>query len=61
MPAAVAVRGWEKLFPKRTQPDFPAVSNFTNRALLTAAAAERWCQQHIGVPTGLSLAGVLQK
>lgn len=61
MPAAVAVRGWEKLFPKRTQPDFPAVSAFTNRALLAAAAAERWCLEHLGVPTGLSLAGVLQK
>jgi len=61
MPAAVAVRGWEKLFPKRTQPDFPHVSAFTNRALLTAAAAERWCLRHLGVPTGLSLAGVLQK
>ncbi len=61
MPAAVAVRGWEKLFPKRTQPDFPHVSSFTNRALLTAAAAERWCLDHVGVPTGLSLAGVLQK
>lgn len=61
MPAAVAVRGWEKLFPKRTQPDFPHVSEFTNRALLTAAAAERWCLKHLGVPTGLSLAGVLQK
>lgn len=61
MPAAVAVRGWEKLFPKRTQPDFPQVSDFTNRALLTAAAAERWCLKHLGVPTGLSLAGVLQK
>lgn len=61
MPAAVAVRGWEKLFPKRTQPDFPSVSAFTNRALLTAAAAERWCLEHLGVPTGLSLAGVLQK
>lgn len=61
LPAAVAVRGWEKLFPKRTQPDFPTVSPFTNRALLKAAAAERWCLEHLGVPTGLSLAGVLQK
>ena len=61
MPAAVAVRGWEKIFPSRTQPDFPAVSSFTNRALLTAAAAERWCLTNFGLPTGLSLAGVLQK
>ena len=61
MPAAVAVRSWEKLFPKRAQPDFPVVSPFTNRALLTAAAAERWCLSHFGIPTGLSIAGVLQK
>ncbi|MCA9061889.1 MAG: class I SAM-dependent methyltransferase [Planctomycetaceae bacterium] len=60
-PAAVAVRGLEKLFPKRSQPDFPQVSPFTNRALLTAAAAERWCISHFGIPTGLSLAGVLKK
>lgn len=61
MPAAVAVRSWEKIFPKRTQPDFPEVSSFTNRALLKAAAAERWCMNHIVIPTGLSLAGVLKK
>lgn len=61
LPAAVAVRGWEKLFPKRDQPDFPEVSPLTNRALLTAAAAERWCMGRLGVPAGLSLAGVLTK
>lgn len=61
LPAAMAVRGWEKLFPNRQQPDFPAVSSFTNRALLTAAAAERWCMNGVSVPAGLSLAGVLKK
>ena len=61
LPAAIAVRGWEKLFPKREQPDFPEVSSLTNRALLTAAAAERWCGTHISIPSGLSLAGVLRK
>ena len=61
MPAAVVVRSWEKLFPSRTQPDFPSVSSFTNRALLTAAAAERGWLMNLGLPTGLSLAGVLQK
>jgi len=60
-PAAVAVRGLERVFPKRDQPDFPEVSAFTNRALLKAAAAERWCINHFGIPTGLSLAGVLRK
>lgn len=61
LPAAIAVRGWEKLFPKREQPDFPEVSPLTNRALLTAAAAERWCGAHVSIPSGLSLAGVLRK
>lgn len=60
-PAAVAVRSWEKVFPKRDQPDFPEVSPATNSALLKAAAAERWCLDRVSVPAGLSLAGVLQK
>ncbi|MCH2201547.1 MAG: class I SAM-dependent methyltransferase [Fuerstiella sp.] len=61
LPAALAVRGWEKMFPQRTQPDFPKVSGFTNRMLLTAAAAERCCMDIPGVPAGLSLVGVLRK
>ena len=60
-PAAVAVRGWEKVFPKREHPDFPHVSRLTNNALLTAAKAERWAMNALPVPAGLSLAGVLQK
>ena len=61
LPAAMAVRGWEKLFPKRDQPDFPDVSPLTNRLLLGAAAAERACMDLPGIPAGLSLAGVLRK
>lgn len=61
LPAAMAVRGWEKLFPRRDEPDFPQVSRFTNQALLTAAAAERWCLGRLPVPAGLSLVGVLRK
>lgn len=61
LPAAMAVRGVEKVFPKRTQPDFPHVSDFTNKALLGAAAAERWCMGKLPVPAGLSLVGVLTK
>ena len=61
LPAAMAVRGWEKLFPQKDAPDFPEVSSMTNRALLTAAAAERWCMNRLSVPAGLSLAGVLKK
>jgi len=61
LPAALAVRGLEKLIPRRTQPDFPEVSRLTNQLLLTAAAAERWCMNGLPVPAGLSLAGVLKK
>jgi SAM-dependent methyltransferase len=61
LPAAMAVRGWEKLFPRADQPDFPQVSSVTNRLLLTAAAAERACMDVPGIPAGLSLAGVLRK
>ncbi len=61
LPAAMALRGWEKIFPQRSQPDFPEVSGLTNRLLLTAAAAERCCMEIPGVPAGLSLAGVLRK
>ena len=61
LPAAVAVRSWEKLFPKREHPDFPEVSATTNSALLTAAAAERWCLNKLPVLAGLSLVGVLRK
>jgi SAM-dependent methyltransferase len=61
LPAAMAVRGWEKLFPRTEQPDFPKVSSTTNRLLLTAAAAERACMEIPGIPAGLSLAGVLRK
>ncbi|MCP4513303.1 MAG: class I SAM-dependent methyltransferase [Fuerstiella sp.] len=61
LPAAIAVRGWERAFPSREEPDFPEVSGFTNRALLSAAAAERWCIDKLPVPAGLSLAGVLRK
>jgi len=61
LPAALAVRGWERLFPRRDQPDFPDVSPMTNRLLLTAAAAERCCMDIPGIPAGLSLVGVLKK
>ena len=61
LPAAMAVRSWEKIFPRRNEADFPAVSSLTNRLLLTAAAAERRCMEVSGIPAGLSLAGVLRK
>lgn len=61
LPAAVAVRGLEKIRPSREQPDFPEVSETVNRMLLTAAEVERWCINRFGIPAGLSLVGVLRK
>ena len=61
LPAAVAVRGVEKMRPARQQPDFPAVSPFVNRLLLNAAGAERWLMVKLGIPVGLSLVGVIRK
>ena len=61
LPAAMAVRGVEKIRPRRTQPDFPAVSPTVNKLLLGAAGVERWCMDKFGIPAGLSLVGVLTK
>ena len=61
LPAAMAVRGMEKLRPKRHQPDFPEVSPGVNRMLLRAASAERWLMVKLGIPMGLSLVGVIRK
>ncbi|SFI14341.1 class I SAM-dependent methyltransferase [Planctomicrobium piriforme] len=61
LPAAVAVRGVQKLRPAERAAEFPAVSGFTNRLLLGCAAAERWMLQHVGVPCGLSVVGVFSK
>ncbi len=61
LPVAMVIRSWEKIFPRRNPPDFPAVSELTNRLLLTAAAAERCCMDISGIPAGLSLVGVLRK
>lgn len=61
VPAAIAVRGWRRLFPKPGAAEFPRVSPFTNRSLLKCARVERWLIDHVPVPCGLSLAGVLVK
>ena len=61
LPAAVAVRGIDRVFPCDRPPNFPAVSPGLNRLLLRAAAVERWCLKRVGIPAGLSLVGVLGK
>jgi SAM-dependent methyltransferase len=61
LPAAIAVRGWRRMFPQHGAAEFPRVSLFTNRLLLACAAAERALIGRIPVPCGLSHVGVLVK
>ncbi len=62
LPAAVVVRGWQKLVPRRRRgAEFPRVSAAVNRLLLGLARWERLWLDRFGVPAGLSLVGVLSK
>ncbi len=61
LPAALAVRGYEKLFPQQRKPEFPRVSQMMNRTLLTMAKMERSWIRAMQMPIGLSLVGVLRK
>lgn len=61
LPAAVAVRSGQRMFPQGRAAEFPRVSPFTNRLLLGCAAAERWMMRRLPVPCGLSVVGVLAK
>jgi SAM-dependent methyltransferase len=61
LPPAIALRGWRRLFPRPGAAEFPRVSKFTNRLLLTCAHVERSLINCVAVPCGLSLVGVLVK
>jgi SAM-dependent methyltransferase len=61
MPAAVAVRGFQRCFPRRRPAEFPRVNPIVNNMLLGMAAVERWCPQRCTVPLGPALVGVLAK
>ena len=61
LPAAVAVRSYERIVPRKRSAEFPRVSNQTNNMLLRLAAAERWVMDKAPVPLGLSVVGVLAK
>ncbi len=62
LPAAVAVRGIQKLLPSKNQkPNFPRVSNMMNRTLLGFASMERWWLNKALLPAGLSMVGILRK
>lgn len=61
LPPAIALRTVQRLFPRERNAEFPRVSPRMNALLLKLAAWERWFQSVIGMPTGLSLVGVLRK
>ncbi len=61
LPAALAVRTFDKVFPRQESPEFPRVSQGVNRALLATADMERWVMFRLGIPVGLSLVGVFTK
>jgi SAM-dependent methyltransferase len=62
MPAALAVRGYQRCFPRDERgPEFPRVGSIANRTLLSLASAERWTMRKSKIPFGLSLVGVLTK
>lgn len=61
LPAAVAVRGCQRVLPAKGKADFPRVSEATNRWLLRAAAVERWMLRRCDAPCGLSVVGVFGK
>lgn len=61
LPAAIAVRGIERLRPRGRAAEFPRVAPLTNRVLKTFAAAERWMIHRLGIPCGLSVVGVFTR
>lgn len=60
-PAAMAVRSWQRLRPAGRAPEFPRVSPWTNRLLLSLAGVERQWLRRWPTPFGLSLFGVLSR
>jgi SAM-dependent methyltransferase len=61
LPAAIAVRGVQKVSPRGRSAEFPRVNPLTNRLLKGCAAAERWMVHRTGVPFGLSVVGVFTR
>jgi len=58
-PAAIAVRGYQRCFPRCRTTEFPRVNRRVNQILLSMSRWERWWIRRGSVPFGLSLVGVL--
>lgn len=61
LPAAIAVRGYQRCVPAEREPDFPRTPPFVNQALMSLASYERKWLGRATAPFGLSLVGVLKK
>ena len=61
LPAAIAVRGYQRSRPADRQPDFPRVTPLMNKMLVSMADCERKWLSRRRAPFGLSLVGVLKK
>lgn len=62
LPAALVVRGVQRLFPQDTPPaEFPRVPGWVNRTLIGLAGAERAWLRWWPLPVGLSLFAVLRR
>ncbi len=60
LPAAIASRGIDRLFGRRSDASFPRVSSSVNSLLLRFAGLERRLLLNCGLPVGLSIVGVLK-
>lgn len=61
LPAALGVRTWQKMQPNSRSAEFPHVSPWVNRLLMSCADAERQMTNYLPIPCGLSIAGLFRK
>ena len=62
VPAAILMRGFDRLCQRPRSAEFPRVSKFVNSSLRWLASRERaWIRRSLPLPVGLSLVGVFRK
>ncbi len=61
LPAALGIRTWQKINPQSRSAEFPQVSPWMNRLLMSCADAERCVTNYVRIPCGLSIAGLFRK
>jgi SAM-dependent methyltransferase len=61
LPAAIAVRGLQRMKPMHRAAEFPRVPPLANHLLKQCASAERWVMNRCKIPCGLSIVGVFTR